>query len=470
MPDFSYQDEDIAYLRDHPRCALLHEPGLGKSRMMLEAAVEPVLVIAPAMVLDSGTWDDEIDRWAPGLDVTQVPWTSLNDRERIRCDWVDPSKVCAKCKRARELRPEQPETWAHATRAVERLRPELRRQWGTVLADEWHMAKGRKTTWTKVVSRLQTERFHPATGTALPNWAHEAFTLCQNLYPEKAKPGQEFGAYWRWVGQWFQVGGNGFTKHAIGDPLEDNPAFWLRFFEQNLGERVVQRLRDDVLTDLPPMTNQWVKCPMTREQRRIYESLKADYVTWTQGGNEIAAWSDGELHMKLLKVCTGVELLDPATQASTKFDQFQMRVANQARQSLAVGWFQPTVELAADRVRAAGKRAAVVHGGVSSKSRGDIIRAFKSGQIDVLCASISTIKEGLTLNQADTIHMLERSVVPSHNKQVVRRCHRIGQTRPVTVYNYVTPGSLDENQLPAIAAKSDQQMKALRAREFAALL
>jgi SNF2 family DNA or RNA helicase len=43
--------------------------------------------------------------------------------------------------------------------------------------------------------------------------------------------------------------------------------------------------------------------------------------------------------------------------------------------------------------------------------------------------------------------------VPSQNEQVIRRLHRIGQTRPVTVRQLVTPKSVDALQWKTLADK-----------------
>ena len=55
-----FQREGVDWLIHTLRALLADEPGLGKSAQLLKAAVEPVIIVAPAMVLESGTWDDEI--------------------------------------------------------------------------------------------------------------------------------------------------------------------------------------------------------------------------------------------------------------------------------------------------------------------------------------------------------------------------------------------------------------------------
>lgn len=455
MPDLRpYQSEGIGWLKERPRALLADEPGLGKSAQLLGAAVEPILVVAPAMVLDGGTWDDEIAKWAPGADVTQVPYSSLTDRER---------------------------TSKGGTRPVGRPRAEYRRPWGTVILDESHYIKGRDTTWTQAAQMLQADRLYQATGTPIPNWASELFTSLQLLYPEESRPGGRYGSYWRWARRWFNVyemwGGlkvgrllecaKPCTKMRWPEVCEH----WKEFHDRNLGDLFLQRLRDDVLTDLPPLTVVRIELDMSPAQRRAYDSLKRDYLAVLESGKEVVTWSKAAQYVQMVKLCTGPELLDRSiARHSPKFAELARRVADQARPSLVVGHFRSTVEIAAQACRKAGASVEVVHGGTSSPDRRKAIRAFQAGGVDVLAASIDTVREGLTLTQADTVHRLERSHRPSSNEQVIRRIHRIGQIRPVTVVDYVTKNSLDLRIIKHLSHKTDQQLKALRPHEVAALL
>lgn len=451
MTDYSYQETGIAWLRslgdlpvDPGRGLLGDEPGLGKSRQLLMAAEGRTLVVAPSMVLDGGVWSDELQRWRPDLDATCAPYSMLNARERTGN--------------------------GSGTRPVDRLRPEYDQHWDTVILDESHYIKGRKTSWTKAVGRLDTDRLYLATGTPVPNWAHELFTSLQLLHPSETRPGGKYGSYWRWAADWFQVGATRHSAMEVGDPLDDSDAGWDRFYAENLGARFLQRKRDDVLTDLPPLTMSTVLLPMKPAQAALYRKLKKEYVAWTESGHEIVAWSAGGLHTKLAKVCTGIELEDPDTKCSAKLDALTERLRDQARPSLVACQFKATARFAAERATSVGRSPVVITGDTSSGDRKKAIEGYKAGRFDVLCATIETIAEGLTLTNADTVHLVERSYRPSKNEQAIRRVHRIGQTRPVTVVNYVSKDSVDERMVDTLQVKTDHQMKVLRPREFAKML
>jgi SNF2 family DNA or RNA helicase len=86
---------------------------------------------------------------------------------------------------------------------------------------------------------------------------------------------------------------------------------------------------------------------------------------------------------------------------------------------------------------------------------------FQAGKLDVLVGSLETISEGLTLTAADLVIYVEHSWKPSRNEQALRRIHRLGQTRPVTALDYVTPGTVDEGKRELLATKTDRQMRTL---------
>lgn len=444
-----HQIDGIRWLRDRERSLLADEPGLGKSAQLLYAAKEPVLILAPAMVLDSGTWDDEIAKWAPGIDATQVPYTNMVVRR----------------KNGRVLR------GAHNVPIVD-LKPELRRRWGTVIADESHYLKGRKTSWSVAAQKLVTDRFDQATGTPIPNWAHEAFMTLQIMHPSEAKPGGEFGSYWRWVNKWFDVEASYYNPEAkeIGD-LQDRWT-WDEFYQENWRDGLLLRLRKDCL-DLPPLTQQRFMVDMTPEQARVYKQLKRDFIAWLDAGQELQAWSSGDLMVKLCKVATGLELLDPDAKSSGKLKALASLLEDRPRPTLVVAHFRDSVEACARVARRVfNSPVSMIHGGVPRSTVKNEIRAFQQGYRIVMCASIDMIREGMTLHQggADQTIFVERSWAPYKNEQVLRRLHRIGLKVPVTSIDLVARDTYDIKILTRLAAKTAQQLKALRPHEIKELL
>uniref|UniRef100_A0AAU6R628 DNA helicase n=1 Tax=Micrococcus phage Olihed TaxID=3092209 RepID=A0AAU6R628_9CAUD len=464
---YPYQREGVDRIRSEGRILLADEPGLGKTRQTIEALDGGrVLVVAPKLILTSGTWDDEIQKWSDRPELwEQAAYTGLVPQGGIHKD-----------RRGKTTRVD--------------VRPEWLQQWDAVVLDEAHYVKGRGTSWTLAVEqiskRVPDSAFVALTGTPMPNWAHEVFTLLRLMYPHDARPGQRFGAYQRWLNEWFVRTVNPFASgpgsEGIGGllacgnreacrnrPANDPCEHWREFAEQNMGQRFLRRLRDDVLGELPPLTEDLIHTPMDDAQRRMYKELKAEWVTETEDGEEVIAWTVGARNVLLDKITTSAWFATMEGEPrGGKLERLRHDLSSRSQPTLVLAHYRDTVEACARIAESVGARAGFVHGGV--RDAGAVVKQFKSGQLDVLVGSLETVSEGLTLTQADMAIFVEKSYKPSRNEQATRRVHRIGQTRPVTVLDYVTPKSVDANKRVLLAEKTDQQMRALTAAQFTSLL
>ncbi|AYQ99490.1 DNA helicase [Microbacterium phage Johann] len=469
---YSYQQEGINRIRAEGRLLLADEPGLGKTRQAIEAYDGGrVLVIAPKLILDSGTWDDEIAKWSDHPELfTQAAYTEIPTREWTGAKRPDGSPNLS------------------ATRGTDMPKREFLTSWDALVLDEAHYVKGRATTWTKAIQKVakRSGGLLALTGTPMPNWAHEVFTLLQLLYPEEAGPGKRFGAYQRWLNEWFIRTVNPFSDKpgtegiggllACGNrqacknrPANDPCEHWLEFAEANLSHRFLRRLRDDVLGQLPPLTEEIVEIPMDAEQKRMYRELKKDWVTETKDGEEVVTWTVGSRNVLMDRITTSGWFASMSGEPrGGKLERLRYDLESRSQPTLVLAHYRDSVEACARVAESTGARAGFIHGGVSNA--GQVVKDFKSGKIDVLVGSLETVSEGLTLTQADMAIFVEKSYKPSRNEQAMRRVHRIGQTRPVTVLDYVTPHSLDSNKRALLAEKTDQQMRALTAGQLTALL
>lgn len=438
MEQKPFQTAGTEFLKEQGRAILGDDPGLGKTNQALFAAEGRILIVCPAML--QKVWHDEIGKWTPDLDHTIVSYSSL-------------------CHRAADSR-------GYLSRVQPFPRPEYGGRWDTVIADESHYLKARNTLWSRAVRRLETDRLFLLTGTPVPNWAHEIYMLLLLTHPKDPR----FTNYRNWLLRWFDVwkppwGGTKVMGLKKGTD-------WGKFVVGNdLDECFLRRTREEVLPDLPPLTEQVIRVEMTAEQKRFYKALKKDYIAFTKGGVEVSAWSDGGLHTKLMQACTGPELFDHLAAPGGKMSALADLFADRQHLPMVVFTsFRATGNLVQQVASEAGRRCAVVHGGISMNDRQLNIDMFKTGQFDTLVGTLETLAEGLTLTEADTCVFVERSWRPSRNEQAMRRLHRIGQTRPVTVIKLITQDSVDERMESILDKKEDQVVKMLSAAEFARLL
>lgn len=459
-PPKEHQRVGVEWVRKVRRGLLGDEPGLGKSRIAIDATqgAERVLVVAPSLVLSSGNWNDEIDRWATDRSVyTQAPYSMLNDRVRTGK--------------------------GSGTKPVHRLRPEYKGHWDALIVDESHYIKGRDTSWTWAIQQIgrNADIVLPMTGTPIPNWSHELFTTLQLIYPEEASRGQRYGSFWRWAEQWFDTSPTRFSNGnpVVGEmlacrpeclrrPADDPCDHYVRFTQANLGERFLRRLRRDCL-DLPPLTEQDVLIELSTADRAIYRKLRKDFAA-TVDGQEVLAWSQGAKNNLLDLLTVSSWLLNPQGEPKGgKFEMLRYDLASRSRPTFVVAHHRAVVEAAARVASSVGARAAYAHGG-DKPAAARAVRDFKAGKLDVLVGSIEMVAEGLTLTQADMVIFLEKSFKPSRNEQAKFRIHRLGQEHPCHLRDYITVNTVDERKRRLLATKTDRQMRVLTAAQFLELL
>ncbi|SGZ41566.1 related to TATA-binding protein-associated factor MOT1 [Hanseniaspora guilliermondii] len=84
-------------------------------------------------------------------------------------------------------------------------------------------------------------------------------------------------------------------------------------------------------------------------------------------------------------------------------------------------------------------------GSVESRDRQKVVRKFNEDpSIDVLLLTTKVGGLGLNLTGADTVIFVEHDWNPMNDLQAMDRAHRLGQTKVVNVYRIITRGSLEE--------------------------
>ena len=83
-------------------------------------------------------------------------------------------------------------------------------------------------------------------------------------------------------------------------------------------------------------------------------------------------------------------------------------------------------------------------GSTPAKARAERVAAFQAGRGDVFLISLKAGGVGLNLTAADYVIHMDPWWNPAAEDQASDRAHRIGQTRPVTIYRLVAKGTIEE--------------------------
>ncbi|KAG2389042.1 hypothetical protein C9374_014442 [Naegleria lovaniensis] len=99
-------------------------------------------------------------------------------------------------------------------------------------------------------------------------------------------------------------------------------------------------------------------------------------------------------------------------------------------------------------------------GSTGVAERRDMVDAFQNQRVDPVFAFLLSTKAGglgITLTAADTVIFYDSDWNPTLDAQAMDRVHRIGQTKPVTIYRLITKNSVEERILTIAKQKSTIQ-------------
>lgn len=400
------------------RRAILADPlGAGKSRTALMAAQGRTLIVAPNNL--RRVWEKQIGLYAPELDYQFLPYHVLARRRQDQTALTVPAKG-------------------------------IGYRWQTIIADEAHNLKGRKTKWTAAFEKLakKADQVSLLTGTPVPNWGHEIFKLLQILMPG------EYPSFWKWVDRWFTMEYNPFTQRMseIGGLLPYRT--WDEFAAQLDGHW----LRRENPVELPPIVDEVVEVDMTPKQRKAYVEMESDLLAELDNGQVVVVWHKGAAFTKLWAMSTGLESVSDA-KGSGKLDAIEdMELARSGEPTVYFTHFRSSAKAVAARVKGE-----FVHGGMLPKDRDATIERWERGEFPNLVSTYHVGAEGQTWTRANVVVRVEATNRPSTMDQAKGRIHRIGQTRSCTVVDLVTVGSVDQTVRANLAAKTDQQMELMTA-------
>ena len=413
-----YQLEGYAWLSRLAACGLgaclADDMGLGKTvqliALLLERAADgPSLVVAPLSVVSN--WAAELRRFAPSLEVF---------------DAADPASAKAGAGSV---------VLASYGLLVSRTDRFESVAWNVLALDEAQAVKNHATQRAKAVRKLRAAVRVAATGTPVENRLSEFWSLFDFLDPGLLGSHEEFAR--RFVGE----GGRASTAlKRLASPL------------------VLRRLKGDVLRDLPPKTEVVLRVPLGPAEASAYEACRRKAVETLRNANrpEDRIRILAEL-TRLRRFCCHPSLVVPDFPAAAKLDAF-LELARELRdgghRALVFSQFTDFLAIVRERLAEEGIDHLYLDGSTPAKERERLVGAFQRGDGgDLFLVSLKAGGTGLNLTAADYVVLLDPWWNPAVEDQAADRAHRIGQTRPVTVYRLVAAGTVEEKVLALHDAK-----------------
>jgi SNF2 family DNA or RNA helicase len=397
-----YQRAGIARLLAEPGVLLADEMGLGKTiqaigalRVLLQSgAPGPALVVVPTgLVLQ---WRRQFREWAPELTLS----TCIGPPEERRQRWRAPAQVYLTGFDA--LRGDMALPAPYGPR---------RRLWQVVVADEAQRIKNAHTAIAATVKALPRRRAWALTGTPLENCPDDTVSILE------------------------------FVAPGLCDPAE-----MVAGLRRALSLVQLRRRRADVLPELPPKTVFEITADLLPVQRAAYDIAHCKGLVWLRSlGAELRVTHVLELILRLKQICNAC----PRTGASAKLADLVRRldiVARAGEKALVFTQFV-AMPFGAEALALALKplNPLLLTGRMSTAARDDAMTQFATDpDRHVLVSSLRTGGVGLNLTAASVVFHFDRWWNPAVETQAEDRAHRIGQTRPVQVFAYLTPDSIEQ--------------------------
>lgn len=211
---------------------------------------------------------------------------------------------------------------------------------------------------------------------------------------------------------------------------------------------VYQVTKEECL-DLPEKLYETRYFHMTDEQRRWYEQAKYETLS---NINEWDSYVIFQLFSKLQQIVCGFYNQLNIEFEHHRIDRLVDIIDEIPENEKIIIWCKYEHDIHAITAALGGDNVAQFYGKVNLKNREKAIADFRAHKRFFLSTE-SCGGHGLTLNEASHVIFYNNGFKFSERMQAEDRCHRIGQTHPVTYIDLVCENSIDERIMSAIGSK-----------------
>lgn len=315
--------------------------------------------------------------------------------------------------------------------------------------DEAHRMKNPDSVRTQAVMAIKSTRSLLLTGTPLLNRVQELYILFHRIDPER------YCNPYRFANR-YCVFSSGKFRQVIGTKNEAE-------LRTKLGEVMIRRLKKHVLGTKEP-TIIPVYVGLSDEQRAIYDQVEEEFLISIPGGTEEDSLkAQGiEKFNRLDQLCVtprnlGEEFPDSSQKLDKLIEMLDELAQNEEKVVVFTKW-KPGLKRIIERSRKAmpGVPVFELSGDIPAERRQSVIDQWSAVEGPAfIVAMIKVAGVGLNMVASNTIIFVDKTVVPGLNKQAIDRCDRIGQTKPVVVYELFVHGSI-EHRVDEILREKDK--------------
>ena len=470
---YPHQEEAVKFLTSRKKGILAHDMGLGKSLSAIVAALEDnyehVLIVCPSSLKEN--WKRELSMFVDEDDITIVQGSKWDDKKFtiINYDILDNFyEIPEQTVKTRELNVDddgnvvkeykEKTIVSRSKKIIEEAMKNsqlFQARYDLIIIDEAHRLSNNTSNRFKIMSDL-IKRSNPKgifelTGTMITNSSKNLYNLLKLIDVPITKDWQYYmerycGAkffykknernaytviFCKSVGkrEWAELSYD--EKRKLDEYLEKHcKKMCIPGEDTNMDElrEIVKpyyhrRVKDE-LQGMATKTVKYLHYEMTDEEKRSYDELWDKYLE-LQADKEKTEKNKRLIEVSLMRQWLADKMIEKTISLARKCIELNHKVIIFCAYDNEINKF--TEEF---------KDICVYHNGkINTKKKNDAVDRFQNDdKIKVFIGNIFSAGVGLTLISSDIVIFNNFSFVPSDNLQAEDRIHRIGQTKPCTIY------------------------------------
>ncbi|KAL3477148.1 SNF2 family N-terminal domain-containing protein [Aspergillus californicus] len=423
---------------------LADEMGLGKTLQTISFIgylrhlcdiTGPHLVIVPKSTLDN--WRREFQRWTPEVNVLVLQGDKEERHKLINERLLDEDfDVCIT-----------------SYEMVLREKSHLKKfAWEYIIIDEAHRIKNEESSLAQIIRVFNSRNRLLITGTPLQNNLHELWALLNFLLPDVFGDSEAFD-------QWFS------NQKEDQDTVVQQLHRVLRPF-------LLRRVKSDVEKSLLPKKEVNLYVPMSEMQVKWYGKILEKDIDAVNGaaGKKESKTRLLNIVMQLRKCCnhpylfegaepgppytTDEHLVDNAGKMAI-LDKVLARMKQQGSRVLIFSQMSRVLDILEDYCVFREYKYCRIDGTTAHEDRIAAIDEYNKPDSEKFIFLLTTRAGGLGINltTADIVVLYDSDWNPQADLQAMDRAHRIGQTKQVVVYRFITENAIEERVLERAAQK-----------------
>jgi SNF2 family DNA or RNA helicase len=308
-----------------------------------------------------------------------------------------------------------------------------------IILDESQSIKNPNSQSSRAVKQLKSSQRLVLTGTPIENGVHELWSQLSFINPGLLGSLQQF------------------TERFV-IPIEKNKDIKkLRQLKAVIKPFVLRRTKDQVAKELPAKFEQVIYCNMTEEQAEAYEKVKSFYrneilKSLREQGINKTQFALLQGLTKLRQIANHPILTNPEyANHSGKYDEIVSMIEtakSEGHKVLVFSQFVKQLTLYRNYFDEIGEKYCYLDGSMTSEQRQNSVNDFQTNEeIKIFLISLKTGGLGLNLTTADYVFIIDPWWNPAVEQQAIDRSHRIGQTRNVFTYKFITKDTVEEKIL-----------------------